>query len=68
MALNVPLGLIIIMGIIVFLSLIITASFGFLMLRGKAGITLNMHMNMARLTIILALIHAFLGMAFFFGL
>jgi hypothetical protein len=68
MALDISLNLIIIMGIIVFLSLIITASFGLLMLRGKAGITLRMHMNMALLTIILAVIHAFLGMVFFFGI
>jgi hypothetical protein len=68
MALNVPFSLVIIVGIIVFFALIVTATLGFLLMKGKGGISFGMHVNLARLTIVLALIHGFLAMAFYFGL
>jgi hypothetical protein len=58
---------IIVAGIILFLSLIGTATLGMLILKGKGNISFSWHMNLARLTIVIALIHGFLAMAWFFG-
>jgi hypothetical protein len=58
---------IIVAGIILFLSLIGTATLGMLILKGKGNISFSWHVNLARLTIIIALIHGFLAMAWFLG-
>lgn len=63
----ITLPMIIAAGITLFLCLISTATLGYLILKGKARIPFSWHMNLARLTIIVALIHGFLAMAWFFG-
>ena len=63
----ITLPLIIMAGIIVFLCLISTATVGFLVMKGKGNVPFTWHVNLARLTIAIALIHAFLAMAWFFG-
>ena len=47
--------------------LISTAVVGFLIMKGKGNIPFAWHVNLARLTIVLALIHATLAMVWFFG-
>jgi len=54
-------------GSILFLCLIITAAFGFMIMKGKGNIPFSWHVNLARLTIVIALIHGFLAMAWFLG-
>jgi hypothetical protein len=54
-------------GSILFLCLIVTAAFGSMILKGKSTIPFSWHVNLARLTIVIALIHGFLVMAWFFG-
>jgi hypothetical protein len=54
-------------GSILFLCLIGTAVLGSLILKGKSTIPFSWHVNLARLTIVIALIHGFLAMAWFFG-
>jgi hypothetical protein len=61
----VTLPLVIALGICVFLSLIATATLGFLILKGKTTLPFSWHLNLARLTIVLALVHAALAMAWF---
>jgi len=61
------LPMIIIAGIILFLCLIGTATLGFMIMKGKGNIPFSWHVNLARLTIVIALIHGFLAMAWFFG-
>jgi hypothetical protein len=63
----ITLPMIIAAGIILFLSLIGTATLGMLILKGKGNISFSWHVNLARLTIIIALIHGFLAMAWFLG-
>jgi hypothetical protein len=63
----VTLPLILTAGIVLFICLISTAILGFLILKGKTRIPFSWHMNLARLTILLALVHAFLAMAWFLG-
>jgi hypothetical protein len=63
----VTLPMIISAGIILFLCLIGTATLGVMIMKGKGNIPFSWHMNLARLTIVIALIHAFLAMAWFFG-
>jgi hypothetical protein len=63
----ITLPMIIAAGIILFLSLIATATLGMLILKGKGNISFSWHVNLARLTIIIALIHGFLAMAWFLG-
>ena len=63
----VTLPMIVIAGIILFLCLIGTATVGAMIMKGKGNIPFSWHVNLARLTILLALIHAFLAMAWFFG-
>jgi len=63
----ITLPLIITAGIIVFLCLIGTATLGIMIMKGKTNIPFSWHMNLARLTIVIALIHAFLAMAWFSG-
>ena len=54
-------------GSILFLCLIGTAVLGSMILKGKGNIPFSCHVNLARLTIVIALIHGFLAMAWFFG-
>jgi hypothetical protein len=54
-------------GIILFLCLIGTATLGAMIMKGKGNIPFSWHMNLARLTIVIALIQAFFVMAWFFG-
>ena len=63
----VSLPLIIGVGIVLFLCLVITATLGSLIMKGKTRIPFSWHVTLARLTIALALIHGFLVMAWFNG-
>jgi len=63
----VTLPMIVIAGIILFLCLIGTATVGALIMKGKGNIPFSLHVNLARLVIVIALIHAFFAMAWFFG-
>ena len=63
----ITLPMIIVAGMILFLCLIGTAMLGFMILKGKGNIPFSWHVNLARLTIVIALIHGFLAMAWFFG-
>ena len=53
-------------GAILFLCLISTAVVGFLIMKGKGDIPFTWHVNLARLTIVIALVHATLAMVWFF--
>ena len=59
--------IIMIAGTILFISLISTATLGFMIMKGKGDIPLPWHINLARLTIVIALIHGFLAMAWYLG-
>jgi hypothetical protein len=61
------LPMIIVAGSLLFLCLIGTATLGFMIMKGKGNISFSWHMNLARLTIVIALIHGFLAMAWFLG-
>jgi hypothetical protein len=61
------LPMIIIAGIILFLCLIGTATIGFMIMKGKGNIPFSWHVNLARLTMVIAIIHGFLAMAWFLG-
>jgi hypothetical protein len=63
----ITLPIIMVAGIILFLCLFGTASLGFLIMKGKANIPFSWHVNLARLTIVIALIHGFLSMAWLLG-
>ena len=54
-------------GSILFLCLIGTAVLGSMIMKGKSKVPFSWHVNLARLTIVIALIHGFLAMAWFFG-
>jgi hypothetical protein len=54
-------------GVILFSCLISTAVVGFLIMKGKGNIPFTWHVNLARLTIAVALVHASLAMIWFFG-
>jgi hypothetical protein len=53
-------------GVILFSCLISTATVGFLIIKGKTNIPFTWHVNLARLTIAVALVHASLAMIWFF--
>ena len=63
----IPFPMIMIAGTILFISLISTAALGFMIMKGKGDIPLPWHINLARLTIVIALIHGFLAMAWYLG-
>jgi hypothetical protein len=63
----VSLPLIIALGICVFFCLVATAALGILIMKGKTTLPFSWHVNLARLTILLALVHAGLAMAWFQG-
>ena len=59
--------IIMVAGSILFLCLIGTATLGYMIMKGKGNAKLSWHMNLARLTIVVALLHGILAMAWFFG-
>jgi hypothetical protein len=61
------LPMIMVAGIILFLCLIGTATIGVMIMKGKSKIPFSWHVNFARLTIVIALIHGVLAMAWFSG-
>jgi hypothetical protein len=61
-------SLIMIAGSILFLCLIGTAVLGFMIMNGKGNVPLPWHINLARLTIVVAIVHGILAMIWFFGL
>jgi hypothetical protein len=48
------------LGIVTFIALISTAVLGMLFVKGKYGVQFSWHMNLAKITIIIAAIHAIL--------
>jgi hypothetical protein len=60
--------LIMIAGSILFLCLVGTAILGFMIMKGKGNVPLPWHINLARLTIVVAIVHGILAMIWFFGL
>jgi hypothetical protein len=54
-------------GSFLFLCLIGTAVLGFMIMKGKGNVSLSWHINLARLTIVVAFIHGFLAMVWFLG-
>lgn len=48
------------LGILTFIALISTAALGMLVLKGKFGVRFSWHMTIARLTIVLAVLHGIL--------
>ena len=54
-------------GVILFLCLISTAVVGLMIMKGKGNIPFAWHVNLSRLTIVLALIHVTLATVWFFG-
>jgi hypothetical protein len=63
----VTLPLIVIAGVILFLCLIGTATLGSMIMKGKGNIPISWHVNLARLVIVIALIHAFFAMVWLLG-
>jgi hypothetical protein len=59
--------LIMVAGSILFLCLIGTAILGSMIMKGKGNIPLPWHINLARLTVVLALLHGIFAMVWFFG-
>ena len=45
------------LGIVTFIALISTAVLGMLFVKGKYGVQFSWHMNLARITIVIAIIH-----------
>jgi len=63
----ITLPMIMIAGSILFLCIIGTAILGSMIMKGKGNIPLSWHINLARLTVVVVLLHGFLAMAWFFG-
>jgi hypothetical protein len=63
----ITLPMIMIAGGILFLCLIGTAILGSMIMKGKGNIPLSWHINLARLTVVVVILHGFLAMAWFFG-
>jgi hypothetical protein len=63
----ITLPMIMIAGSILFLCLIGTAILGSMIMKGKGNIPLSWHINLARLTVVVVLLHGFLAMVWFFG-
>jgi len=60
--------MIIVAGSVLFLCLIGTATLGYMIMKGKGNAKLSWHTNLARLTIVIAILHGILAMTWFFGL
>ena len=63
----VTLPMIVIAGVILFLCLIGTATLGSMIMKGKGNMPISWHVNLARLVIVTALIHAFFAMVWLLG-
>jgi hypothetical protein len=63
----ITLPVIMVAGGVLFLCLIATAVIGSMILKGKGNIPFSWHVNLARLTIVIALLHGFFAMAWFLG-
>jgi hypothetical protein len=59
--------LIMVAGSILFLCLIGTAILGSMIMKGKGNIPLPWHINLARLTVVVAILHGIFAMVWFFG-
>jgi O-antigen/teichoic acid export membrane protein len=57
--------LIMYLGIITFLSFLFTATIGYLNMKGNQKIPLKWHMIMARVSILLAILHGILGLSIY---
>ncbi|MGA9139294.1 MAG: hypothetical protein WBZ29_03660 [Methanocella sp.] len=57
--------LVVYMGILTLLSLLSTASYGYLLLKNKIKGTIWNHMKIATVTIVIALLHATLALSLF---
>ncbi|MCQ1537998.1 hypothetical protein FTO68_03205 [Methanocalculus taiwanensis] len=62
------LPLVVVLGIILFISLCITASIAVMKRRGKLeNVPFTWHFRMARFSILLALLHGIMGISVYFG-
>jgi hypothetical protein len=59
--------MIIVAGSILFLCLIGTAILGTMIMKGKGNVPLPWHINLARLTVVVAILHGIFAMVWFFG-
>jgi len=59
--------LIMVAGSILFLCLIGTAILGSMIMKGKGNVPLPWHINLARLTVVVAILHGILAIIWFFG-
>lgn len=59
--------LIMVAGSILFLCLIGTAILGSMIMKGKGNVPLPWHINLARLTVVVAILHGIFAMVWFFG-
>ncbi len=57
---------IMVLGIILFVSIVVTAVLGYFVLKGKAKF--KMHKTMAMVTIVILIIHGIVAAAYFLGL
>jgi len=53
-------------GLLAFIMLMTTGVIGFLVHQGKIGLSINWHINFARVTLLLAFLHAVVGVLLFF--
>jgi len=53
-------------GLFVFLLMLVAATVGYLVLHGKTKMTVNAHLILVRIVIVLAFFHAILGLSLFF--
>jgi hypothetical protein len=59
--------MIMVAGSILFLCLIGTAILGSMIMKGKGNVPLPWHINLARLTVVVAILHGIFAMVWFFG-
>ena len=59
--------MIMVAGSILFLCLIGTVILGSMIMKGKGNVPLPWHINLARLTVVVAILHGIFAMVWFFG-
>lgn len=59
--------LIVYLGAITLIALIVTAIFGILIIKGIFKLPIRWHIWLARLTVVLAIIHGIFGLSIYFG-
>jgi len=59
--------MIMVAGSLLFLCLIGTAILGTMIMKGKGNVPLPWHINLARLTVVVAILHGIFAMVWFFG-